>query len=410
MPQFTYIATDAAGRREEGRCHAASLAECLNQLRAAGLRVSDLRPFTQKSATASAIQAEGIPGWWRRLPVRSVDVEITLQQLAVMLRAGLTLLDAMETLIEQAPGRATQALWADVSQAVSGGMPLADALEAQPSFPHVVRQLVRVAEESGNLDVVLYRCAEMMERKRLLKTSTISAMAYPFITLLAAAAVTIYMVLGVIPQMRKFLMALGRKLPAMTQSLVDLSVFLQNYGLPILAGATVFAIAAVLFYLSPSGRMQVDTWILRLPIIGPVLRVGATALLARAMSLLLQSGVTLLEALRTVETLHGNRRLGKLLAAARNRIIDGESLAPTLSAKGAYTPMLAKMAAVGETSGSLDEVLEQVAIFHEAQLQAQIRRLSALVEPAVIILVGGIVGYVYIAFFIALFASAGATK
>jgi type IV pilus assembly protein PilC len=327
-----------------------------------------------------------------------------------MLRSGLTLLDAMETLIEQAPGRATQALWADVSHAVAGGMPLGDALEGRPAFPHVVRQLVRVAEESGNLDVVLYRCAEMMERKRLLKTSTISALAYPVITVLAAAGVTIYMILGVIPQMKKFLTALGRKLPPMTQSLIDLSVFIQDYGLPILAGTAVFAVAAVFFYLSPPGRMQVDTWLLRIPIIGPVLRIGATALLSRAMSLLLQSGVTLLESLRTVETLHTNRRLGKLLADTRNRIIDGESLAPTLAAKGAYTPMLSKMAAVGETSGSLDDVLEQVAIFHEAQLQAQIRRLSALVEPAVIILVGGIVGYVYLAFFVALFAAAGPTK
>lgn len=165
--------------------------------------------------------------------------------------------------------------------------------------------------------------------------------------------------------------------------------------------------ASVAFYLWPMGRMIVDRFALRLPLIGLILRTAATALFARSMAILLQSGIPLLEALRAAQTLHANRFLAALLDRTRRGILDGASLAEGLQEPKAYTPMLSKMVAVGEASGTLDEILENVAEFHEQSLQALIKQLSALVEPAIIIIVGGIVGYVYIAFFVGLFAATG---
>jgi len=165
---------------------------------------------------------------------------------------------------------------------------------------------------------------------------------------------------------------------------------------------------SILVYCHPFGRLMVDRRLLRVPIIGKLLRLAGTATFARGLGILVQSGITLLEGLRTVEELLQNRYLAGRVTAARQAVMQGGTLAEPLSAEKAFSPLLARMVAVGESAGTIDEVLDEVARFHEAQMQSAIRQLSAIVEPAIILVVGGIVGFVYIAFFMALFAAGGA--
>ncbi len=154
--------------------------------------------------------------------------------------------------------------------------------------------------------------------------------------------------------------------------------------------------------------MAFDQRLLRVPVIGNLMRLAGTASFARALGILLRSGITLLEGLRTVEELLANRYLASRVTAARQAVIQGGALSDLLTTDHAFTPMLARMVAIGESAGTLDEVLDEVAKFHETQLQAAIRQLSVIVEPLIIVVVGAIVGFVYIAFFMALFSAGGA--
>jgi len=254
---------------------------------------------------------------------------------------------------------------------------------------------------------VMGRAAEHMQRARELRMTMLNALLYPAIVFVMAIGVSAFMVLGVIPKLQKFVANRGRRLPSTTQALMDISTWVQAYlpyiGIAILA--TILAIIAL--YRWPPTRLRMDAMLLRLPLIGHLLKVAATAMFSRSLALLLGSGVTLLDALKTVERLVGNRALSRHIAAVRDQVIAGESLAAPLSERGSFTPMLSRMVAVGEATGTLEPVLLEVAQFHESQLALAVKRLSMLVEPAVIIIVGGIVGFVYIAFFMALFSLAG---
>lgn len=344
------------------------------------------------------------------VPPRSIDVELALQQLAVMLRGGLTLLSALGTLVEQSRKQSIKEIWIDVSESIQEGSSLAEAMSRHRCFSKLVIQLVRVGEQTGNLEQVLVRAAEILSNRRQTRTSLITAAAYPAVVLVAAIGVSIFMVVSVIPKLEVFLTALGRKLPAMTQFLVDAAAFVQAYGLQILAGCTGLAIGMTLLYLWPPGRYCCDRQLLRLPVIGNLLRLAATAMFARSIATLIRSGVTLLEGLRTVEQLHRNRYLRERIGIARDAVMRGNSLARPLSSNAAFTPMLSSMVAVGESTGTLDDVLEEVAQYHDARLKTAIRQFSVIVEPAVIIVVGSIVGFVYISFFVALFSATGGAR
>jgi type IV pilus assembly protein PilC len=228
--------------------------------------------------------------------------------------------------------------------------------------------------------------------------------------LVAAIGVSAFMIVGVIPKLQVFLTAMGRKLPPMTQLLIDISSAIQSHGLQLTLGLMAAIAALILVYLWPAGRLFLDRLLLRLPIVGRLLRLAATVLFARSLGVLIGSGITLVEGLRTVEQLLRNRYLSSQVAAARNAILRGGSLAAPLAARDAFMPMLSCMVAVGETAGTLDDVLEEVARFHESQLQSAIRQFSAIIEPAIVVVVGGIVGFVYISFFMALFAVAGGPR
>lgn len=384
---------------------AASPAAVAGDLRNRGWVVVEVRSEEAREASSGIRLVSLNPANW--LPVRSSDVEVSARQIAVMLRSGLTLLNALQTVSEQAPRPAMGRIWQDVARRIQEGAGLADAMAEHPQFSQIVVQLVRVGEQTGHLEAVLTRAADTLEGRRLLRSQLLTALTYPTIVFVAAIGVTIFMMVSVIPKLQTFLAALGRRLPPMTQLLIDVTDFVNAHLVHAGIGLTVLIATVITLRSWPPGRLQMDRYLLRVPVIGKLLRLTGTVLLARGLSTLIRSGVTLLEGLRTVERLLSNRYLALRVAEARDAVMQGGALAETLETKGSFMPMLAGMVAVGESAGTLDEVLEEVARFYEDQLQRAIRQLAALVEPAIIVVVGGIVGFVYISFFMALFAAAG---
>lgn len=398
MPVFHYEARTATGQPRNGREEAGSAGELARQLRGRGLLVLRVRSDAEASSGLSLASLN--PFSW--LPPGSLDVELFMHQLAVMLRSGITLLAALRNCAEQARRPSMTRACNNIIQLIQQGSSLSDAMAKHRCFGHLPVQLVRVGEQTGTLDAVLVRAAETLERRRLLRNQLLTALMYPTIVFVAAIGVAGFIVLHVIPKVRVFLQSLGRPLPPLTQRLVDISDWIQRYLSGIAIGLLVLIVLTYLLYRWHPTRLIMDRWLLRVPIIGFLFRLAITVQFAHVLAVMLRSGVTLVEGLRTLETLFQNRHAAACVAAARASVLSGSGLAPALNVPGLFMPMLSRMAAVGESAGTLDEMLGEVARFHEDQLQGTIRRFSTLIEPVIIVVVGGIVGFVYVAFYVAL--------
>lgn len=342
------------------------------------------------------------------LPMRGFDVEMGVRQLASMLKSGVTLLEALGTVGEQAMRPRVTAAWLRVRDRVFAGSSFAAALAVEGNrFGEITVRLAEVGESSGELEKALARAADQLESRRSLRTQLVNALVYPLIAVAMAVAVSVYLVAVVIPKIGEFLSSGGAQLPPVTQALLDVSAWLNAYGMMIGAGlaAAVAVWTAVRFW--PPGREAEDAGLLRIPVTGRLLRLSGTALFARAMQIMVESGVTLLDALSTGAGLMGNRRFRRRVADVREAVVRGSTLEQALAPAVEFMPMLRSMAAVGEKTGSLPEAFGETARFHEMLLGVAVRRFGMLIEPVMIAVTGGIVGFVYVAFFMALFAIAG---
>ncbi len=399
---YSFTARKPSGEDQTGVIEAASPALVAAQLRDRGLLVIKVDEQRETKAASRG------PTWWSGiLGPRSVHVELSLHQLAVMLRGGISLLAAMETIAQQSDSRAIRHVYRALIDQVQQGVPLSQAMQTQPGFPLYVVRLVQVGERTGIQETVLVQGAEMMKLRRTTVREVGTALTYPAMVLAAGGGATAYMVTSLIPKLTQLLQGMGKPLPAMTQSLVTMSEWVQRWGLTALALIGALLIGFVFAYSLPTARLQIDRLALRLPVIGKIFRLSGTLTFSQTLGTLIHSGVTVLDGLVTVQQMHANSYLASIVQQSRDAIIRGNNLAETLRTKGAHMPLLATMTAVGEQSGNLDETLDEVTRFHQAQLTAMIAWLGTMVTPAIIVLVGSIIGYVYIAFFLGMFAIAG---
>lgn len=403
MPVFSYVARDRNGRTQSGTREAATESALLETLRGGGLVTLDLR------LRAAPARAAGADPSLRFLPFRaprSIDVELGFQQLATMLRSGLPLLRALRICAEQAERKSMARVFEAAARRVEAGESFQAALGVHPCFPRFAVAMVGLGETTGELDLVLSRAAAAMERRRELARSVVAALSYPAVVVVMTTGTVAYLVLGVLPKLTRFLAGFGRRLPAPTQVLVDVSAFVQTYLVHGMVLGVLLALILFAVWLAPAGRLALHRFALRTPIVGGILRLAATASFARNLGVLMQSGVRLTEALEVVEPMVENRWARREVAAVRARVVAGAGFAEPLAQARSFLPMLGSMAAVGESSGALDDVLREVAHFHDQRLAARIARLGAILEPLIVVVLGVIVGFVYLAFFLAIYAIA----
>ena len=255
MSSFTFVAHDGSGQVQRGNFDAASASAMAGNLRERGWLIIDIRPAAGQPTLSDQV---AVLNPLHYLPPRSGDVELSLHQLAVMLRGGLTLLAAIRTAAEQSGRLTMRKVWEQVADRIQAGSTLADAMAEHRCFSKLVVQLVRVGEQTGNLEQVVVRSADILEKRRQLWSSLATALAYPSLVLLAAIGVTIFMLVSVIPKLQVFLGAAGRKLPWMTQFLVDLADYVQIYLPYFLAGPAALTGAAIALYSWPPGRLWVE--------------------------------------------------------------------------------------------------------------------------------------------------------
>lgn len=403
MPTFAFVARDDAGQTRRGALEASNAAIVATQLRTRGWIVVTL----EEQNSDARDRGTGAGSFKNLLAPRSTQVELSLRQLAVMLRGGISLLSAMQTIASQSDKRSIRRSYTEMIETVQSGQPFSEAIESQPGFPDFLAQLVRIGEQTGIQETVLVRAADMIRTRRETLREIGTALLYPLLVLLAAVAATGFIVTSLLPKLTDLLEALNRPLPAITQSLITTSNFVSEWITQIVIVFVLSALAIVLTWLSPAGRMWIERVSLRIPVIGKLFRISGTLTFSQTLGALVGSGVSVLESLITVQEMHSSTYFASIVQRARDAIIRGQNLADTLRVPGAYMPLLATMTAVGEASGTIDEVLEEVSNFQRAQLSAMIKTLGALVTPVIIVVVGSIVGYVYVAFFVGMFAVAG---
>ena len=404
MPAFQYKALDNFGKETKGSMQAIDSRTAIANLRQQNIFVLEIeqdsadKPGLSKDVDLSFLRE------WRSVPTQ--ELIFFFKQQTFMLRAGLPVLQALQLGRTQVSngrlGRVIDQMIADIEY----GLPLSQAVAKHPKvFPPLAVSLILAGENTGELDLVMDRLADHLEKKAALKTQTINAMIYPAIVILAAIGVFIFLVIKIIPAFAKFFAGKGRGLPPSTQFLVDLSAFFVNYGLYILAAIIVFIISLVLMYQTKNGRYKLHNLLLRLPVLGKLMTVAAMAQLTWSLSMMLRSGLTALDSLKITAKVIRNRVISDKIRSASDQILAGKDLSSSLQHPRIPT-IVTQMIAVGERTGTLDNVLHQLGDYYEERLQLGIRRLSAMIEPALILVIGGMVGFVYYAFFQALFALA----
>jgi type II secretory pathway component PulF len=405
MPNFTYVVRQQSGAITRSTSFAQSPARLRATLEASGGQLISCSVAGESKAAAGTLTESLNP--LQFLPPRSRDIELALRQLAMMLRSGLDLLSALESIKSQTTSAGMTRVLRSLTAALQSGQGLSAAMSRFAAFPPIAVQLVAVGEETGNLSRVLEQAAKHMAQRRTTLSEVRIALAYPAIVATAAVSIAVYLIFAVIPELQKFLNAMGRKLPRMTQTLVDMAQWCQLNGTTSLLCMVAVVTALMLLTQWPPARMLMDRWCLRLPVIGSILRLSGTATFASSLSVMIRSGIKLVEALSIAQRLQSNRFLASRVLSAREAVLRGEGLAEPLATRHAYVPMLTSMIDVAQRTGQLDTTLEDVSKFCEVELQGKIKRLSVLLEPAIIIVAGGIVGYVYMAFFMALMSAGG---
>ncbi|OQK17212.1 hypothetical protein AU255_04785 [Methyloprofundus sedimenti] len=401
MTIFSYTARDRSGQQTSDVVDSVSRDAAIMQLRGEGLLVLQINELKknkdEESYSLNPLDYRSI---------RSLDIENAFHQIAVMLRSGVSLMDAVE-LIRKHSRIGVRKVWVKIAERIQQGGALTDALIEQDLFSNLTIQLVKVGEQTGHMSTVMDQAAKEMASTRRLKKQITSALKYPVFTLLFAIGLVVFMLTSIVPEIKKLLLIMGKPMPPITQALIDISDwFVQN---AIFMGifAVVFVVVFVLLYHWPPSRWWVDRFSLRIPLIGHVLRLSGTVLFCRAMGLLLSSGVLIVDALKTMEQLHGNKFMASHVAFAHSRVLQGSSLAEPLAEKARYTDLVLQMIRVGENSGTLDDILVEMTEYHNELLEQSIAKLTGMIAPMMTIFVGGIIGFVYAAFLVAMFSAAG---
>jgi general secretion pathway protein F len=403
MPLYAWKGLNGAGKPVTGTRDADGPKSLRQALRKESVFITELREVVGgRKAKDVGSAVGGAKGLSRDIDfkkyferVRSQDVAIFTRQLATLLHAGIPLAEALGALSEQVDNRKFQMILAGIRQKVNEGGALADSMaEHSAVFPDLYVNMVRSGESAGNLDAVLNRLADFLDAQGELKSKVWSAMAYPILMAVVGTAVMTVLMIAVVPPIAGIFADSGKALPWNTQLLMFVANIAGSYwwiGLPLFIGVAIF-----LFRWSrkPKGKAVVDRLKLRIAIVGRLVRLIAVARFARTLATMLASGVPVLSALEIVKRVLNNSLLEKVVEDARVAIREGESIATTLKKSGQFPSMMCHMVAVGERSGQLEAMLENVASAYERDVALEVGRLTSLLAPLMILVMAVGVGFI----------------
>ena len=400
MPMYAFKGISPSGKTVNGTRDAESPKALRQILRKDGVHVTS---FELSRGGKLAKEANAKKGGLSRdidlggflAGVKKTEIAAFTRQMATLLKSGITLADALGALVDQTANMRFKAPLSEVRSAVNEGSAFADALAKHPKiFDELFISMVRAGEVAGNLDEVLTRLADFLEASGKLKSKVQGAMIYPLVMVVVGAGIMGVLMVKVIPEITQMFTQQGRTLPWNTRLLIWSSSFIGNNFLWIILATIAFIVLFFKWTKSKDGRPIWHRFVLKLPVVGDLVRTINVGRFARTLGTMLQSGVPMLRSLDTAKQIMGNVILQQAIEDAKKAVTEGESLAATLKKSGQFPATMIHMVAVGEKAGQLEQMLERVAITYEADVDARLSRFTALLEPMMLVVMGGAVAFI----------------
>ena len=397
---YVWVAENKKGRKFKGELEAASEQIARSQLKKRNLNILKLKPKPKDLfANISFMQPK----------VKSKDVVVFTRQFSTMIDAGLPLVQGLNILAEQSTNPTFRTILKQVTKDVEGGSTLAEALKKHPKvFDDLFVNLVAAGEVGGILDTILQRLATFIEKSDDLKRKIKGAMVYPAAVVAIAIIVIAVILIFVIPVFQEMFASFGSALPLPTQMVVNMSEFMKGNIIWVILAFIVMGFAYKQYRNSKGGRKSTDNLFLRLPIFGDLLKKTAVARFTRTLGTMLASGVPILDSLEIVAKTAGNLVIEDIIYDVRSSIAEGQTIAEPLSENDIFPGMVTQMISVGEATGALDTMLNKVADFYDKEVDAAVDALTSLLEPLLLLFLGGSIGGLVIAMYLPIFSMAGA--
>lgn len=394
MPTFLWKGKTAGGETTAGELVADDRSQLVQTLRKRRISVVNVRE-KPKGLSLSFL---------KRNSVSTKEMAVFTRQFATMIDAGLPLVQCLDTIAKQSENKYLKEVLVHVTQDVESGSTLADALSRHKKvFNNLYVNMVEAGEMGGALDDILERLAVHIEKADALRRKVKGAMTYPLVVLGVALSAAIFMLVFIIPTFARMFSDFGAALPMPTRIVLAVSYVLRTFWWGIVAAAVGAVIGFKRFYATPVGKRKVDAFALKAPIFGTLLRKTAVARFTRTLGTLISSGVPILTGLEITAETSGNEVVKSAVLATKSAIKDGDTIANPLRATGVFPPMVVQMVAVGEETGSLDEMLSKIADFYESEVDTAVDSLTSILEPLMIVLMGVLVGGMVVAMYLPMF-------
>jgi general secretion pathway protein F len=389
VPVYAYKGVTAAGRRARGFVDADTPRAARAKLRRDDIFPTELAEGGGAQNVESRASREISLDLFRR--VSTTDLALATRQLATLVGAGIPLVAALSALSEQVDAPKLKSVVAKVRDRVNEGETLADSMEEVGTFSTLYVSMVRAGEVGGTLDQVLVRLADYLESQARLRSKVGSVLIYPAVMFAFAMLVVAALVTVVLPRITDLLVSMNQELPIYTRVIISTSEFARSYWWAVLLFIAAAALALRAYVQTERGRTAFDRFKLSLPVLGRVNRVVSISRFARTLATLLTGGVPIVRALDIAEATANNTVIGRAIDAARTSIMEGAPLAKPLQASGEFPPLVTVMVDVGERSGELESMLAKIADTYDEQVETVVTRLTALLEPLLILVMVGIV-------------------
>jgi len=392
MPVFEYKGKTLAGAAVQGEMKANSREDLERVLRQNRILVKSI------TKRAPEIQIKFGTG------IKRVEISRFTRQFATMIGAGLPMVQCLDILSTQTENKEMSKIVAQVRDGVQGGATLSDALKRHPKiFDELYTNMVEAGEVGGALDSILIRLAVYREKADQLIRKVKGAMVYPTIVIIVAVSATVGMLTFVVPVFAKMFAGMGAELPAPTQVVLGISNFMKANFLYMLVGIIGFLAAFIWWKRTPAGALMFDKFLLRMPVLGNLVRKSSVARFTRTLSTLLSSGVSILEALEITAKTAGNMVVANAINKSVIAIAEGETITGPLKTTGVFPPMVIQMIGVGEKTGGLDDMLNKIADFYDEEVDEAVSALTSAIEPIIIVFMGTVIGGIMIAMYLPMF-------
>lgn len=394
---YSYLAYTASRQLVKGRINAPDERTATELLGRAGYQIVTLKPVTPFMPDLSR---------FLRAPANRSEMILFSRQLALLLEAGVGIIQALELLYAQTGDRSLKAALRDVIADIRSGKPLSSSMSKHPHvFPPLYARMVRVGEQTGAIEQVLRNLADHMEREAQAIARLKQALTYPTVVLALGVIVAIILVTVLLPPLMQMFTRFGAQLPLPTRMLIALMAFIKGYGLYLLLGLLGAVIVLYLFFRTRTGRYYRDLLLLKIPVLGKLIHVTELARICRNFSLLFRAGLPLPEAMRLIAQTTNNRVIAAAVQQVHEEMLRGKGLSRPMRQQRVFLPLMVEMTRVGEETGNLDETLMIVAQNYEIEADRRTQTILGLVEPVMTIAIGGFVGFLALSVFMPIYSA-----